>query len=126
MTPDDAVQRIIFHSQPESGAFLEMLRPYRGLRDDVLTELSACLRAAAPRFTGKDVSRELVSALWAISYFGRFWALDPHGMLRRNHLISDADLARLAQFLGHFDFAVALLLDGVDVDNAFADWRGEP
>jgi hypothetical protein len=127
VTPDEAIKRIIFHTQAqnEPGAFLDMLRPYRGLRDDVLLDVKACLRAVATRLTEPELPRELVSALWAISYFGRFWALEPDGMLRRNHLISDADLARLATFLGHFDYAVAMLLDGA-IDEAFANWRTDP
>jgi hypothetical protein len=46
-------------------------------------------------------------SLWAISYFGRFWALEPHSMLRRNNLIRDDDLKTLAAFLGRFDCLVS-------------------
>ena len=125
MTCDEAIERILFHARPEPGAFLEMLRPYHGLRDEVLVELKACLRTAALRFVDRTLPRELVSALWAISYFGRLWALEPDGMLRRNCLISDNDLARLRAFLDHFDYAVAILLEG-GVDTAFANWTSEP
>lgn len=121
MTPDEACKRIIFHSQPEPGAFLEMLRPYGGLREDILIDLKGALRAAAPVFAKNEVPRELAAALWAISHLGRSWALEPGGMLRSNHLISDADLARLDEFLHQFGYAVFTLFDGA-FDEAFADW----
>ena len=74
-----------------------MLRPYRGLRDDVLADVKASLRACAPLFSKDRLSREL-STLWAISFFGRFWALEPEGMLRRNNLITDDEQNQLADF----------------------------
>jgi len=130
MDPDDAVKRLIFHAEYHSegtGAFLEMLRPYRGMRDNVLTDVMDALRAAASIVSRDSVPRELASALWAISHLGRSWALDPGGMLRRNKLISDSDQRKLATFLEQFDYAVMTLLDGSDVGEAFSgtalDWR---
>jgi hypothetical protein len=121
MTIDEAAKRLAFHVQPEAGSFLYMLRPYQGIRDDILSDVKATLRACAPRFSADNLPRELVHGLWAISYFGRAWALEPEGMLRRNGLITDGDQRKLAGFLEHFDYAVAMLLDGA-VDAAFADW----
>jgi len=120
VTPAEAKQRLLFHSQPEEGAFLDMLRPYRGLRHDVLVDVLDALRASAPEITGDALPRELVSALWAISHLGRSWALDPGGMLRRNNLISAADQETLGVFLERFDYAVESLLDGGAVDTAFS------
>ena len=116
----DAVRRVVFHSQPEPGAFIDMLRPYSGLREEVLQDLMDALRCCASEMGHDVVDRELVSALWAISYWGRLWALDPDGMLRRNNLIPDIDLALLRAFLGRLDFAVMVLLDGGDADAAFS------
>ena len=98
-----------------------MLRPYRGLRVDVLDDVMACLRACAPLLMAPDVPRDLVSAVWGISFLGRSWALDPDGMLRRNHLIADTDRATLSDFLERFDYAVMMLLDGVTEAEAFED-----
>jgi hypothetical protein len=125
MTPDDAIKRLIFHAEPEPGAFLDMLRPYSGLRDEVLIDLKTSLRAAAPRFAEQHLPRELVSALWELLYCGWLWALVPGGMLRRNHLISDADRKRLEDFLENFGMAVTMLLQG-SFEEAFADWRTDP
>lgn len=121
MTPEDAIKRLEFHAQPEQGSFLYMLRPYSGLRADVLADLHAALVAATPCFSNPELPTGLVSALWAISHYGRAWALMPDGMLRANQLINDADLATLESFLSDFDDAVARLLDGGGED-AFADW----
>ena len=119
MTPDQGMDRIKFHAQPVSDSFLHMLRPYRGLRDDVLNDVMASLRACASKLSDEYAPRELMSALWAISHLGRSWALDPGGMLRRNRLINDADQARLADFLQRFDYAVMMLLEGSPEREAF-------
>ena len=126
MTSDDGVKRLIFHAQPEDGSFLDMLRPYRGLKEDVPADVINALRAAAPRLLDGDPPRELVSALWAISYLGRSWGLDSSGMLRRNKLIAEVDQAKLAGFLERFDHAIMTLLEGGDVDEAFPEPRTCP
>jgi hypothetical protein len=112
VSPEEAAARLIFHARSEPGAFLDMLRPYRGVREDVLQDVQESLRLSMPLFEKPPLGRELVSALWAISYYGRFWALDPNGMLQRNQLIADADLERMKSFLARFDWAIANILDG--------------
>ena len=121
MSPDEAVQRLILHTMPGEESFLGMLRPYGGLKQEVLADVSDALRAGAPMFTGEHVPRVLASAVWSISYYGRTWALDPNGMLRANKLITDADLKRLRDFLDWFDYAVATLLDGGSSQAAFEE-----
>jgi hypothetical protein len=125
LEPNEAMRRLRFHCQPEPGAFLHMLRPYRGVRDEVLRDVSSSLRACAERFREQQLPRDLMSAIWGISHLGRLWALAPDGMLRRNRLIDDHDLAKLQEFMDRFDLAVLLLLDGA-VDQAFADWPSDP
>lgn len=125
MTPDDGIERLTFHTRPEPGSFLHMLRPYKGLDDAILAGLSRSLRACAGRFADERVSRELVAAAWAIAYFGRALALEPDGMLRSNGLISGSDHAKLAAFIRHFEFAVMMLLSGAP-EEAFAAWPEGP
>ena len=120
MTPEQGMNRLVFHTQPDAGSFLDMLRPYRGLRDDVLEDVMDALRACAPTLSGEQVPQRLVTALWAISHLGRSWALEPDGMLRSNQLISDDDQAKLAAFLQRFEYAVMMLLEGVIEEEAFA------
>ncbi len=119
MTPEDAAKLLIFHSTSQPGGFLAMLRPYRGLRVELLDDVMASLRACAPLLMAPDVPRDLVSAVWGISFLARSWALCPEGMLRRNHLIADADLVTLSDFLERYDYAVMMLLDGVTEAEAF-------
>jgi hypothetical protein len=124
MTPAEGAQRLVFHSQPEEGSFLNMLRPYRTLRRDVLADVLDALRACALEVTADTLPRDLVSALWAISHLGRSWGLDPGGMLRRNHLISAADQETLGAFLERFDYAVLTLLEKGTVHEAFSGLGG--
>jgi hypothetical protein len=121
MTVEDGAERLVFHAQSKRGAFLDMLRPFRGLHDDVLRDVWDALKACAPMLRAEQIARPLMSAIWAISHLGRLWALDPEGMLRRNALISDADLAKLGAFLDRYDLAVTMLLDGVSPEIAFEE-----
>lgn len=120
MTPDQGMNRLVFHSQPGAGSFLDMLRPYRGLQYEVLRDVMDALRACAPKLSEEQLPRALVSALWGISHLGRSWALEADGMLRRNQLITDSDRANLAAFLEGFEYAVTMLLEGVPGKEAFA------
>lgn len=119
VTPAKGLRRLDFHTQPVAGSFLELLRPYRGVRDEVLDDVMGALRAAAPLIGRPTLPRQLVSALWAISRLGHSWALEPGGMLRRNHLIGETDQQRLSALLERFDFAVVGLLQGVSVEATF-------
>jgi hypothetical protein len=124
MTPAEGMQRLMFHTQPEPGSFLHMLRPYRGLDANVMRDVSQSLRACAERFLEEQIPRELVSAAWALSHLGRLWALEPEGMLRRNGLITDEDLATLTAFLDRFEHAVMMLLERAP-DAAFSGWTDD-
>lgn len=121
MTPDEAARRLVFHTLPEDGAFLGMLRPYRGLRPEILRDVETALRVIAPRLGEDSLPRELVSALWSIAHLGRAWALEPEGMLRRNGLVNDPDLETLDTFLNRFSYAVMCLLEQ-NPEEAFADY----
>ncbi len=105
---------------PQPGSFASMLRPYRGLREEVLQDLWGALRVCAPRIASESVERELLAALWAIGHVGRTWALDPDGMIRRNNLIADDELTKLSEFLYRFDYCVLMLLEG-NLEEAFDD-----
>ncbi len=120
MTPDQGMNRLMFHAQPGAGSFLDMLRPYRGLHEEVLEDVMASLRACAPMLSEQHLPQGLMSALWGISYLARSWALNPGGMLRRNQLISEGDQSRLAAFLERFEYAIMMLLEGAPEEEAFA------
>lgn len=112
MTPEQAAQRLAFHAQPDAGSFLNMLRPFEGIDEAVLQDVMAALDSCAPALCRESIARDLLSAIWAISRLGRLWALEPGGTLRRNALISDADVARLDAFIESFDLKVLELIAG--------------
>jgi hypothetical protein len=92
--------------------FLSTLRPYAGLRKDVLDDVDRCVDAVAEHLCNADsLDREIINSLWGIVHFGRAWALDDDGMLKRNRLITDEDAAYLANWLNELSFRVAMLLD---------------
>ncbi|NMO21139.1 hypothetical protein HPC49_39720 [Pyxidicoccus fallax] len=122
MSPEEAAERIQFHAGPESEAFLGMLRPFGGVRREVLADLEGALRAAAPLLQQPQVERGLMGALLAIIHLGRAWALEPGGMLQGNHLISAEEQELLSGFLHSFAYAVFCLLDGTGEDVAFEDF----
>src|SRR3954452_18791548 len=109
MTFDEAKTLLLLHSCGSEdidhptwrGGCLGSLRPYGGsLNEGNFHAVMAALVGVAPHLRGEArVDREVVSALWSLCALARLWALEPGGMLRRNGLISDADQARLAEWL---------------------------
>src|SRR5262245_37045603 len=108
MTPAEAKELLLIHSfahpdikhpKMECG-FLGSLRPYRGhLVEESFHEVMAALRALAPTFHQPTVDREVVGALWGICHLARSWGVHPDGMLRRNGLIQEQDIARLERWV---------------------------
>src|SRR4051812_8939746 len=106
MTPEEARDSLLHHAfahplsaeHPKSATgFLGSLRPYSGrLEPANFHEVMESLEVLAPTLESACVEREIVSALWSITYSARVWALAPDGMLQSNHLISDADVATLS------------------------------
>ncbi|HET6611325.1 MAG TPA: hypothetical protein VFG83_05020 [Kofleriaceae bacterium] len=100
--------------------FLEMMRPYKGLREEVFADLLVAVRAVSEDIrSAEPLDRNLVSALWGICHFTRAWALAPDSMLRRNQLITAEDVDRLDTWIDGLSYAIAMLLDGADDDIAF-------
>jgi hypothetical protein len=121
LTPEQGAERIKFHGAAEEGSFLRMLRPFRGLDDKIFDDLEVALHAAAPLLSKPLVEKELMSALWAICYLGRFWALSPGGMIQRNKLMKSYEAEKLQKYLDRISFAVMTLLDGCSLEIAFED-----
>ncbi len=72
-----------------------------------------------PHFKEADLDREVMNALWGMCFFARAWGVHPNGMLRRNNLISVADVDKLERWINAIGYAVAMLLGGGDAESAF-------
>jgi hypothetical protein len=129
MTPARAKELLLLHAfrDPRSaedpkavGGFLGSLRPYRGhLVEENFFEVMESLRVIAPELSGPTVDREVVAALWCLCHLARAWAVEPQGMLRRNSLISAADVERLDGWVEMLSYATMCLLDGAGEQEAF-------
>lgn len=129
MTPAEAKAVILAQIDPDDGTgepqtFLGGLRPYRGrLPRRQFHNMMAALRVLGHSLgAGGTVDRELVSALWSLTELTRLWALEEDGMLRRNKLISDADLAVLRRWHGMLAYAVMILLESDNEQGAFHEY----
>jgi hypothetical protein len=121
MTLDAAREQLEFHCGAEpriddprwKDGLLSTLRPYAGLRLDVLANVTECVDAVADHLrTTSHLDRRIVSSLWAIVHLTRAWALEPDGMLKRNHLITDEDAATLESWVSDLSYQIFTILDG--------------
>ena len=121
MTLAAAREQLAFHCGADprvndprwKNGFLSTLRPYAGLRKDVLDDVDRCVDAVAAHLRQAELlDRGIVNSLLGIVYFGRAWALDEESMLVRNSLITEEDATFLANWLNDLSFRIAMLLDG--------------
>ncbi|MDF1755233.1 MAG: hypothetical protein P1U89_20760 [Verrucomicrobiales bacterium] len=133
MTPSEAKVLLSYHSgrnadidhpKWETG-FLGSLRPFRGyLLPENFHEVMACLRALAPEISqGGTIDREVVNDVVGILHLGRSWAIHPDGMLQRNNLISEADVARLEDWLDTISYSFMMVLDSDDPEEWFSQYE---
>lgn len=103
----------------ESG-FLGSLRPFRGqLIEENFHELMEIVRTLAPQLKQPALNREVMSCLWSIIHLGRAWAILPDGMLRRNKLLSDEQIALMEEWLDLLSYAVMILIEDGGEEEAF-------
>lgn len=124
----EAKQRLEVHSglaSPTEG-FLNMLRPYRGLRDVEFRDLAEAVVATLPHLRQGPLDRDVVSALYGIDFFARLWGVDADGMLRANGLITPEDVERLARWTRAIGWAVAMALDGQNDAACLSELRRLP
>lgn len=129
MTIEEAKEALLYHSGRHEDihsprwerGFVGSLRPFTGsLNRDAMRELEECLRVLAPCLQeGDTASRELISGFLYILATGQLWALTPQGMLRGNNLICDEDIALLTNWLAGLSMALAMLVEGMDVESSF-------
>ncbi len=93
--------------------FIGCLRPWSGLRDENYRELMAAIVSLRESLAGRDQwPTELVVGIMGIVRMAHCWGLDETGMLRRNNLISDSDVAKLRFWVRRIEAVVEQLLMG--------------
>ena len=112
-------------SEEMSKGFLGSLRPYRGkLNHDSFMEVMACIKALGPQISLEThVRRSIISNLWGICHLARDWATHPDGMLRRNNLISEADIEIMTQWINCISYATMMFLDAQEPATAFTKFE---
>lgn len=128
MSEEEALEALKYHSGEHSdfesirwqNGFLGSLRSYRGeLNFNAMRELELILRVLAPMLQrGDSVGRKILGDFLAIIGCGQYWALLPVGMLQRNGLIEDKDIAVLTAWLAGFSIAFSMIIEGSDIDSA--------
>jgi hypothetical protein len=123
-----AKEVLLYHVNPHDDTdsprgFLGSLRSYRGLQERNLHEVIAAVAALAPHFQEAALDREIVTALWQVCFFARYWGLRPDSMLQRNHLISEEDTRRLAEWVDAIEEAVVSLLSGFELHSSLDRYR---
>ncbi|PYE51228.1 hypothetical protein HUB98_04430 [Paenibacillus barcinonensis] len=113
----------VTHPKVEQG-FLGSLRPFRGhLIEENFHELMSILRVLARELARPMLDREVMACLWSIPHLARAWAIEPAGMLRSNHLISDEQVVVMEQWLSMFSYAVMILVEDGGEQEAFWEYE---
>ncbi|CAI6056860.1 hypothetical protein PAECIP112173_01625 [Paenibacillus sp. JJ-100] len=113
----------IKHPKMEHG-FLGSLRPFRGqLIEENFHELMTILRVLAPELSNSALDREIMACLWSITHLARAWAVEPEGMLRSNHLISDEQVQLMEEWLNLFSYAIMILIEDGGEQEAFWEYQ---
>lgn len=134
MNPDEAREALLLHSfahpdlnhpKMEAG-FLGSLRPYRGLNKENFLEVMEAIRALAPELQKQEVvDRKIISALWNICFQTWAIALQSGGALNRNSLIDAQETEQLESWLFDIFFAVSILLEGGEINDAIPHLQPE-
>jgi hypothetical protein len=97
----------------QQDGFLVTLRPYQGLNEGNFHKIMEALFIVGQHFSESlFVDRELVTSLWIMCHRARRWGVEAGGMLRRNRLIADNDVARLAEWVDIIEHSTLTMLDG--------------
>lgn len=102
--------------------FIGCLRPWAGLRDENYVELMRAILSLRESMAGRrEWPTELVAGIMGITRMAHCWALDDSGMLRRNKLISEDEVAKLRQWVWRIETVSEQLLMNRDPFEAYPD-----
>lgn len=132
MNYQDALNTILMHGVGRSdvplsealhkNGFIGCLRPWSGLREANYLELMTAIVSLRHSLAGrKEWPTELVGGIMGITRMAHCWGIDETGMLRRNRLISDTDVAKLRHWTRRIESVVEQLLMGNDPLDAYPD-----
>lgn len=129
MTETEAKATILRQVEMDAGvgeptSLLGGLRPYRGiLPSKSFHQTTAALRCLGPSLSSAaSVDRHVLSALWTLCHLLPCWARNKDGMLRSNVLLSDEEVATLAEWHTMLSYAVMILLETNDLREAFNEY----
>ena len=104
--------------------FIGCLRPWTGLRDENYRDLMRAILSLHESLDGLDNwPKELVLGLVGITRMTHCWAIDDTGMLRRNNLIPNDDVAKLRTWIQRIESVIEQLLLGNDPLETYPDLR---
>ena len=97
----------------QDDGFLGTLRPYQGLSENNFHRVMEALFVVGRHLSQSSyVDRELVSSIWWMCHLARRWGVEADGMLRRNDLITEQDVARLAKWIDVIEYTTLSFLNG--------------
>lgn len=127
MSEKEAIEFLKHHSfthedinNPKSeNGFLGMPRPFQGkLFEENFHELMNIIKVLKEHFNKDNIDKDIISNFWSICHLSRAWGIEQNGMLRRNNLISDAQIELLADWIDCISYTIMNLLDGIPYDEA--------
>ncbi|MGJ8726767.1 MAG: hypothetical protein ACSHYB_19640 [Roseibacillus sp.] len=133
MTEVEAFEILALHSGSSpnvddprfDSGFLGSLRPYKGaLNENNFREVMDAMFTLRTRMIipGK-IGLEAIKDVHRILDLARYWALHPDGMLRRNKLIGEDEVAKMSEWLDIMSGTWKWILDGADDETIFGRYN---
>jgi len=98
----------------EETGYIGCLRPYTGIRHENFHDIVNALLVVGEQIHGNpEVERDLVHAIWSLTYTARIYGIDPNGMLKRNNLITEPDAALIEEWNDIIESITLGLLQGL-------------
>ncbi|MRX39257.1 hypothetical protein GJU43_08225 [Flavobacterium sp. LC2016-23] len=63
------------------------------------------MQVLVPEIEKDFVDKRIISSVWGICHLGRMWALYPEGMLQRNNLLDEQQIAQIDDWITDISYA---------------------
>jgi hypothetical protein len=128
--PEKALEELSFHSSRNDNikeprwenGFLGSLRPFQSMElvEQNFHKVIRNLRDLLKHISDNDcLCKNLVNDVSGIICFGRAWAVEEDGMLRRNNLITKEQTKLIEDWIDCISYALTVMLDTGDEETAF-------